>query len=136
MNQIIYTQLFSHLYIEYPTYSTNSSSMASVHFSLTISCVSKGMLVYLRHQRIVSGPNVKFGTKFPSMTSNWIRSHPASSNFLQSAPSLPKSAGNTEGMIYGTTGYEGNKMSNAFQSEVCGRLKCLHRMCVYLLALF
>jgi hypothetical protein len=97
----IYTHnYFSMHYIDYPTYSTNSSSMASVHFSLTINCVSKGMLVYLRHQRIVSGPNVTFGTKFPSMTSNWTRSHPASSSLLQSAPSLPKSAGNTEGMIY------------------------------------
>mmetsp|Transcript_13906 Transcript_13906/g.32391 ORF Transcript_13906/g.32391 Transcript_13906/m.32391 type:complete len:209 (+) Transcript_13906:254-880(+) len=79
--------------------STNCSSMASVHFSLTISCVSKGMVVYLRHHRMVSGPKVRLGTKFPSMTSNCTRSHPASSNRLQSAPSFPKSAGRTEGMI-------------------------------------
>ena len=143
-HQYLHTTIFPCIYwLQYPTYSTNSSSMASVHFSLTINCVSKGMLVYLRHQRIVSGPNVTFGTKFPSMTSNWTRSHPASSNLLQSAPSLPKSAGNTEGMIYdGTTRQDimrfgGNEMSKMhFKVKFVVFWNSLHRICVYLLALF
>src|SRR5439155_15926632 len=38
---------------------------------------SKGSWVRLRSALIVFGPNVRFGTKWPSMTSRWIRSAPA-----------------------------------------------------------
>jgi hypothetical protein len=64
-----------------------------------MSWVSKGTLVYFRHAAINSGPNVRFGTKFPSITSNWIRSTPASSRRLHSAPMFAQSAGSTDGMI-------------------------------------
>mmetsp|Transcript_4769 Transcript_4769/g.9921 ORF Transcript_4769/g.9921 Transcript_4769/m.9921 type:complete len:202 (-) Transcript_4769:99-704(-) len=79
--------------------SMNLGSMASRHFSDTMSWVSNGSEVYCLDHLMVSGPNVMFGTKLPSMTSNWMRSQPASSRRLQSSPSLPKSAGRTEGMI-------------------------------------
>ena len=43
--------------------SVNSPSIAPVHLSLTISCVSKGIFVYLRAHRMVPGPRVKLRIK-------------------------------------------------------------------------
>ncbi len=48
---------------------------------------------------MTSGPNVRLGTKRPSMTSNWIRSTPAFSSATHSSPSLEKSQGSTDGAI-------------------------------------
>ena len=48
---------------------------------------------------ITSGPKVRFGTNWPSMTSHWMRSTPASSSATTSSPSWAKSAGSTEGTI-------------------------------------
>merc|ERR1740127_22024 len=67
-------------------HSVNWGSMASVQRSETMSCVSNMSLVVLRCAAMTSGPNVRLGTKLPSMTSNWMRSQPASSSILQSAP--------------------------------------------------
>jgi hypothetical protein len=52
-----------------------------------------------RQAAITSGPNVRFGTKRPSITSHWIRSTPAASRAATSSPSFEKSAGSTDGAI-------------------------------------
>src|SRR5688572_21115671 len=62
-------------------------------------CASKGTAACARHEAITSGPNVRLGTKRPSMTSHWIRSTPASSRAATSSPNREKSAGRTEGAI-------------------------------------
>ena len=48
---------------------------------------------------ITSGPNVRLGTNWPSITSHWMRSTPAASRATISSPRRAKSAGNTEGTI-------------------------------------
>mmetsp|Transcript_31569 Transcript_31569/g.102103 ORF Transcript_31569/g.102103 Transcript_31569/m.102103 type:complete len:313 (-) Transcript_31569:97-1035(-) len=77
-----------------------SSSIVSQLYCDTISCVSNLTVVYFLQAAMSSGPKVRFGTKLPSMTSNWIRSTPASSSRLHSAPMLAQSAGRTDGMIW------------------------------------
>src|SRR5919198_4958166 len=62
-------------------------------------CASNGTEARGRHAAMTSGPNVRFGTKFPSITSHWMRSTPASSSAATSSPSRAKSAGSTEGAI-------------------------------------
>ncbi|MNL59059.1 hypothetical protein D3C87_1827520 [compost metagenome] len=47
----------------------------------------------------MSGPKVMFGTKCPSITSQWIQSAPASSIARTSSPSFEKSAERMEGAI-------------------------------------
>ena len=74
--------------------------MVSQLYWLTINWVSKGTLQYFLHAAIISGPNVRFGTKFPSITSNWILSTPASSSSFTHAPIFAQSAGKTEGIIW------------------------------------
>ncbi len=49
---------------------------------------------------MMSGPNVRLGTNWPSMTSHWMRSTPAFSNATTSSPSREKSAGSTDGAIW------------------------------------
>ena len=46
-----------------------------------------------------AGPIVMFGTKWPSMTSTWIQSAPASAMARTSSPSLAKSADRIEGAM-------------------------------------
>ena len=48
---------------------------------------------------MMSGPNVKLGTNWPSITSHWIRSTPAESNSQIASPSREKSTGKTDGAI-------------------------------------
>jgi hypothetical protein len=50
---------------------------------------------------MTSQPKVRLGTKWPSMTSHWIRSTPAFSRAATSSPNREKSAGSTEGTIFG-----------------------------------
>ncbi len=45
--------------------------------SAIIRCASNGTFVMGRSARIVPAPNVRFGTKWASITSRWIRSAPA-----------------------------------------------------------
>ena len=55
------------------------------------------------HERVAamtSGPNVRFGTNWPSMTSHWMRSTPAFSSAATSSPRREKSAGSTDGAIW------------------------------------
>ena len=67
--------------------------------SSTIKCASKGISTLFLHEATVSGPIVRFGTKFPSIMSQWIRSAPASSRASHSKPKRLKSAGRIEGHI-------------------------------------
>jgi hypothetical protein len=46
-----------------------------------------------------AGPMVRFGTKWPSITSTWIQSAPASSTAFISSPRRAKSAERMEGAI-------------------------------------
>src|SRR3954471_9308765 len=46
-----------------------------------------------------TGPMVRLGTKWPSMTSTWIQSAPASSTARTSSPSRAKSADRIEGAM-------------------------------------
>ena len=52
-----------------------------------------------RAAAMTSGPNVRLGTNWPSITSHWMRSTPASSSAATSSPSRAKSAGSTLGAI-------------------------------------
>ena len=62
-------------------------------------CASNGSVVWRRADAITSGPNVRFGTNWPSITSHWMRSTPAASSAATSSPSLLKSTGSTLGAI-------------------------------------
>ena len=53
---------------------------------------SSGSVVARRIAATTGGPMVRLGTKWPSMTSTWIQSAPASSTARTSSPSRPKSA--------------------------------------------
>ena len=46
---------------------------------------------------MTSGPKVRLGTNWPSITSHWMRSTPASSSAATSSPRRAKSAGRTDG---------------------------------------
>ena len=48
---------------------------------------------------MTSGPKVMLGTNCPSITSHWMRSHPAASSAAISSPRRAKSAGRTDGAI-------------------------------------
>src|SRR3990172_614393 len=72
---------------------------------------SSGSAVARRRSLTVFGPNVKFGTKCPSMTSTWTQSAPALSAAATASPSREKSAesrdgasfaGRREGVVPGT----------------------------------
>src|SRR3954447_15887925 len=65
----------------------------------TMRCASNSTEACGRHAAMMSGPNVRFGTKRPSITSHWMRSTPASSSAAISSPKRAKSAGRTEGAI-------------------------------------
>ena len=52
-----------------------------------------------RKARTAGGPKVRFGTKWPSITSTWIQSAPWRSTAAISAPKLAKSAERIEGAI-------------------------------------
>ena len=60
--------------------------------SLIIRCASNGSAVTRRSASTVLGPNVRFGTKWPSMTSRWIRSAPARSMRRTARARLARSA--------------------------------------------
>ena len=60
---------------------------------------SNGIVQALRHAATTSGPKVRLGTKWPSITSHWMRSTPAFSSSRHSSPSRAKSAGSTDGTI-------------------------------------
>ena len=76
------------------TYSSNKSSGL-----VTMRCASKGFSEYGLIDLIIGGPKVRFGTKWPSITSKCIQSAPASSTSLTSFANEPKSADNIEGAI-------------------------------------
>ncbi len=65
----------------------------------TIRCASNGNVVCALVAAITSGPNVRLGTNWPSMTSHWMRSTPAASKAATSSPRRAKSAGSTLGAI-------------------------------------
>ena len=54
----------------------------------------------VRAEAITSGPNVRLGTNWPSITSHWMRSTPAASSAATSSPRREKSAGSTDGTIW------------------------------------
>ena len=60
---------------------------------------SKGTVTWSRTEAMTSGPKVRLGTNWPSMTSHWMRSTPAFSRATHSSPRREKSAGRTEGTI-------------------------------------
>src|SRR5947207_11139794 len=60
---------------------------------------SKGSRLCARQALTMAGPMVRFGTKWPSMTSRWRRSAPASMEAISSA-SLLKSADSSDGAIF------------------------------------
>jgi hypothetical protein len=66
-----------------------------------IRCASKVGLSpnALRSLAITGGPNVRFGTKFPSITSRWSQFNPASTALLQAFPRSARSAVSTDGAI-------------------------------------
>ena len=66
----------------------------------TMRCASNGTDVWGRADAITSGPNVRLGTNWPSITSHWMRSTPAASSAATSSPSREKSAGSTDGAIW------------------------------------
>ena len=66
----------------------------------TIRWASNGTVACSRAAAMTSGPNVRLGTNWPSITSHWMRSTPAFSSAATSSPSLAKSAGSTEGAIW------------------------------------
>src|SRR4029079_13516292 len=66
-----------------------------------IKCTSNGLVVCGRSAFTTAGPMVRLGTKWPSMTSMWIQSAPASSIARTSSPSLAKSAERIEGAMIG-----------------------------------
>ena len=66
----------------------------------TIRWASNGTLTYGRAEAMTSGPNVRLGTNWPSMTSHWMRSTPAFSSAVTSSPRRAKSAGSTDGAIW------------------------------------
>src|SRR3954447_14368098 len=49
---------------------------------------------------MTSGPKVRLGTNWPSITSHWMLSTPAFASAATSSPSRAKSAGSTEGTIW------------------------------------
>ena len=52
-----------------------------------------------RNLAITGGPNVKFGTKLPSIMSKWSQSNPASTASLHAFPKSARSAVRTDGAI-------------------------------------
>src|SRR5262245_53628045 len=68
--------------------------------SLTIKCTSSGSLVRGRRLCTIAGPILKLGTKWPSMTSTWMRLAPAASTAATSSPSRLKSAARMEGAMW------------------------------------
>src|SRR5712692_10022641 len=56
-----------------------------------------GRSVTLRTASTTSGPNVRLGTKWPSMTSTWMRSAPAASAWRTCSPKREKSAARIDG---------------------------------------
>ena len=67
--------------------------------STIIRCRSSGNVVDRRSAFTTSGPTVRFGTNWPSITSTWIMSAPATSTAFTSSPSLEKSAARIDGAI-------------------------------------
>jgi hypothetical protein len=65
---------------------------------------SNGLAECGRSAFTTPGPMVMFGTKWPSMTSTWIQSAPASSMARTSSPSRAKSADRIEGEMSGRAG--------------------------------
>ena len=65
---------------------------------------SNGFCVCGRSAFTTAGPMVRLGTKWPSITSMWIQSAPASSIARTSSPSLAKSADRIEGAMSGGHG--------------------------------
>ena len=61
---------------------------------------SNGTVTRSRTDAMMSGPNVRLGTNWPSITSHWMRSTPAFSSAATSSPSREKSAGSTDGAIW------------------------------------
>src|SRR6185312_15531496 len=62
-------------------------------------CTSNGSLLYLRTAFTTIGPIVRLGTKWPSITSTWIQSAPASVTAATSCPSAAKSADRIDGAM-------------------------------------
>ena len=60
---------------------------------------SNGLAVCGRSAFTTAGPMVRLGTKWPSITSTWIQSAPASSTARTSSPSRAKSAERMEGAM-------------------------------------
>ena len=60
---------------------------------------SNGTVVTARQLATMSGPKVRLGTNWPSITSHWMRSTPAFSSARHSSPSRAKSAGSTDGAM-------------------------------------
>ena len=66
----------------------------------TIRWASNGRSVQERAEWMTSGPNVRLGTNWPSMTSHWMRSTPALSSAVTASPRRAKSTGSTDGAIW------------------------------------
>ena len=81
---------------EQPAFTYSAAMTSGVS---TIRCASKGRSQWRRAAAITSGPKVRFGTNWPSITSHWIRSTPAASRSRTALPSSAKSAGRTDGAI-------------------------------------
>src|SRR3990167_2742039 len=60
---------------------------------------SRGSRARLRRDSMTGGPMVRFGTKWPSITSTWSRSAPAASTRAMASPSAAKSAERMLGAI-------------------------------------
>src|SRR5262245_49098708 len=66
-------------------------------------CTSSGSRVTGRIPFTTTGPMLRFGTKWPSITSTWMRSAPAAVTSRTSSPSREKSAESIEGAIMGSS---------------------------------
>src|SRR5262249_36181751 len=77
--------------------STNSSKKKSG--SVIIKCVSRGRCVTLRSDLTMGAPMERLGTKWPSITSTWMRSAAARSAWATCSPNRAKSAARIDGAI-------------------------------------
>ena len=68
--------------------------------SSIIRCTSSGMRATRASDFTTGGPIVMFGTKWPSITSTWIRSAPPRSAAATASPSAAKSAESSDGAIW------------------------------------